>query len=800
MAPDRRTGNRNRRTTRGLSDAGTSDRRRQVILVLILAAILSGTVFASVARGESKAEVDSGPYEIDWTIDDFRKWNPRFQDGTGWTALALSPDGSTLIGGTDNGVIAFLALAGDNVPTETVYHAEHHGAVISIKPTHDGDRAVIHFQDGHLEVLDRDRKTPMWSLFDEAGAPHGLRDTVTARIRADGKFLFVAEQDISVWFEDNSTGRFNKVASADIRLGPHLYSHPAYPMFAAMDKTGHGEVYTYSARGLQAVGALPLDQYNPGVTISSTAVAEDGSRLAVGYTDGLVVRFRIDIENVSLAMQQGKTPPPMLIPEHEARLDGAIAGVLIAPDGRRHTAWVVGEDEGHTFLWATGQNKQDIKNDKTVRLEIDDIQQVGASRDLFRVLVRDHGGTVAYNLPEAKSAGSSVFGKGTDPVLLDETGAVAFLVNGPMLGQYTISTKVLEAPPARKAAESAPQSGAAEESWFGTADGGTFLWLGLGVLALVLLPLLVVGLLRLARPASQAQTGIDDGIDATFGPPGGAVYGTRRPQSSAPAAIPPPEGLLVLSGVTARSGDAHLAGVDLKAVRPQVLRIAGPAADVRILGRVLATRVPYGGTLATGGVSARETQVLFARRVQSGLPTPADGRKDADLLLGDEAERHGLPSGLKQRRSAEDLAWLAPDRRRLPYDRLAPLDRWKLRVVLALVRRPDVLVLSSEDLPPPPPDPSARVALHNAIGRVLRGVARHYGVLLVLLDDGDGWELTEVRTWCDEEAVLAAGRVHERAHLRSGRPVKRERPSPAGTAAEPRRRDRRRRAPSGRKG
>lgn len=238
----------------------------------------------------------------------------------------------------------------------------------------------------------------------------------------------------------------------------------------------------------------------------------------------------------------------------------------------------------------------------------------------------------------------------------------------------------------------------------------------------------------------------------------------RQVLPSAPPEQEPPQGIFVLEGFSV-PGDPVVRDLRLFLTRPGVVRLVGqePALD-RLCG-ALTGRLRAVGIASAGGVDRSMTPVLFERHLRVGLQDPPDPSLPGRQWYLEEGRRRGVPPAVVQRRLQADLGWMGPRLDR-PVQMLAPLDRWKLRLAVAFLDRPSVLVLWTRHLPA-----SRDPVTQEAVRRVLAAVGRHYRAVVLLLDPGSPVPSQVVRSWSHEEVRLGSDGFHERSLLHEGRRI-----------------------------
>lgn len=782
---------------------------RAPLLACLLVALVLTVPFA-VASPTPEGTGEASPFEVRWTRDLTQNVLGEPSGSTRWTAAALSPDGRVLVAGSDDGVVAFFEADPDGTGSVLrAFHARQRGPVSEVSLTDDGTRAAVRYGTGFMTVLDHRSADPLLSV-----EPPGDRRLAVHRtavgLTTDGEYAFTTGGEVAVWRIaggdtcENCTGAppaYEKVGRVGETVGPYLYVDPTRPVFGVLSETGRMSIFSYRVDGMAKLYEADLLD-DDRVTLTAFAVSgQEGQRLAMGLSNGTVTRYRVEPNSVTR----------FLVPDYQGALPGAVTGIDLSRDGDRLLAW--GADETGLLWTSAGADGALIEE----RIESTGLARVSASVDLYRVLLRDTTGTLVYNLPERASGRDVSVGQGDDPAVLDDDGDVAFLADGTRLGAYAVPADVLPPPAAREGGLSATSpSGVADEEGNGSfLDAGLWLW-GVGILAIVLLPIVVAGTIAVLRRRDDeegaqaplmASTGQRPAWDGGLAPQGGSGTAVSSMAASLPrdnAGVAPdaapPETLLAFHRVVAEGHGASFHGFDLRLNRPDVVRLEAATAECILLSDILSGSVPVAGDVSVAGVSLRDTPFLFARRVQPGLAPVTDGAPGAASLLAATAAERGLPESVVRRRLEKDLAWLPAARQRIPYAELSAFERWKVRLVLGLVHRPDVLVLGAGDLPAGTTTARPSAEAVAAVRKVLRGVSRHYRVLVVVLDDGRLVE-PETARWSDELLVVRAGRLAARRRPHGKDAALRDVPgAPARPPEGPVGERGRRRVPSRRKG
>lgn len=744
-------------------------RRRRVATALLLPLLA-----LALLPGPDVGGSDHGP-QI-WTSN-LGSLEAPYNEATSITALELSQDGKVLVAGLDNGGLLFIDAATGKVLDAA--HASDRGAVVQITLTGDGGRAAAIYADGHIAVVDRTQAELLLAL---NSGPNGIGSDAQARQAAvfarGGKYLIITQDKVYLYGLDtsNQTLRYVLQDSSPEPLGPFLYADPVLTVFGALSKEGALAIYTYGPEQegrtpLRKIGQAEVDTAKEG-NIVALAVSEDGERVALGHRSGAIRRYQ------PLLGQSGS----QLKLEYSDDLIGSIRGLQLSPDGKRIAAWSTSE-----IVWGEGNNNAELFSEDEVAASnvarvtgpgflSSSLQEVAFSRDLTRAFVRVEGrnvGTHLFNLPEFKGFlvddTDNPFGLST----MDSLGELVYQAAGKQVEGFQITEKQLPPPALREGTNTA---GSGEGRLGFALTTSTALIGGAALLVLLLLAILLplVFAARRAGPTTQL-TPLDPENGTPLVPLGSTGTGTNagavlpggiaRPVASQAMSAPAPEGILVLRNVHIR-GAVTLRGIDAAWRRPGVVLLRGKSIDLSTFANGLRGEASMTGLVAVGGATADETPMLFSRRIQVGLAPIGTLGATANQRYREEAEHHRLPNSLVERRIHTDLGWMGA-RRAQPTQSLRPVDAWKLRLALAVIHRPHVLLLNTMDLPQ---EAQHDDALAGTVRQVLRGVAKQFEVLIVLLDEGK-LNLDLLRRWADEEATLGPAGISDRTPLQGGQSV-----------------------------
>lgn len=722
-------------------------------------AVLLVFLLSTVGVGAS-SPVMMEPEDWAFELDDLRA---PYNEASAITAMVLSSDGRIIVFGTDNGAVLFVDARTGALLDGGSAHTPSHGAVKTIHLDEGATLAALVYESGYVAVVSRVEDAPLYTRYSDQGAPEKERPRIGAVLSPDGRFLVVTGDVVRLFHRASGPDpAFKEVSNDATGLGPYVWFHSSYPIFGVLSAEGDVTIYSYTNGGMRAEGTRDLTDDG---TIEALAVSGDGDRFGILLDTGDLIRY-----TPSLDPQE-----PRLIPDFRDKIKGPPLGVRLDMTGDRIAAW--SQDE---LLWAEGCNlNQEICTSGDADRDLvhlrpplgTHIATAAVTPDLDRAVLQVEGEgreRRVYNLPSLEQFTLASDEVATGLSLLSPDGTKVYQADGPVLAVREITPE--ELPPPQRSDDSMDEDGDAPTP-FGLSSSRILVG---GIGALVLLVLVILGSLLLAsrrhRPAptplptlapleEEAMRSFTPmAIPSSAAPPGRI----RHVVPSAPSVQAAPDGLLTLADV-AVDGPVLLKGLQLVVKRPEVLRIHGERAVLETFSDLLGGAFPFTGILAVGGASARETPVLFQRRVRIGLDEASTNGADPATVFRAVARSRGLPVGLVERRLEKDLGWMG-ERRDHPWERLRPFDRWKVRVALALVDRPHLLVLWVRDVPGGPEGRSA------VVRKVLSGVARHYETLVVLLDDGSA-DPVWVRRLADEEMRLAPSGFTDRHLLLEGRPA-----------------------------
>jgi WD40 repeat protein/class 3 adenylate cyclase len=198
---------------------------------------------------------------------------------------ALSPDGTTLAIGSDNGSVTFIDL---RTGRSALGQGGHTAAVVSTVYSPSGSRFVSTSEDGSVVLWDSRTRTPIERLYGHAGRVLGVA------FSSDGRTLFTSSLDGAVFEWDLGTSRrfgrpfsFPHVITDPATLSPATPGAPLLTvsssgrLFAA--SASQSSVEIYSATTLRRVATVSL---SPNRNVGGGAWA--GSRFVLGGDRGLV--------------------------------------------------------------------------------------------------------------------------------------------------------------------------------------------------------------------------------------------------------------------------------------------------------------------------------------------------------------------------------------------------------------------------------------------------------------------------------------------------------------------------------
>lgn len=735
-----------------------------LVLVLWLVFLLSPIAAADEPRGAR------------WSValDEFE--DEEYASATGFTVLHMAPSGEILIVGLENGGVLFLETETGEVVARG--HTGDHGAVVSISSDDAGQRAVFVYEDGYVAALDTDQNELLMTRFSQAGAPADLQGHVAAKMSPDGEHLVLSTDELEVYRFQGEPPEASfevRVEGQEQAIGPYLYIHPNFPFFAAMNVDGQTQVFDFNLQPMTTQGRLHK-MVGP---VAALAASHDGKRLAIVEDDGTVLRYEISFD-MSNPQNSG------LVLDYEGKVRCSIPtcdhrGVALNTDGTRLMAWTNQE-----IVWVEGRNAGDDVSEEelaetrrdTVRLKPpaapDRYGQVTPDQELTRALITrvEGDGSVVPIYRELPSTSRSTppLGEDIHPRLLALAGVhgLAFTTQGTQLSAFPV-----DATPASALPKGNPDNGSGLLGTSGLFEDGTWLvgLAGLGLLVLVGLLLVVLFVARRRDdPRLLSELELEEGAlsaPASARPslPGGGRRGQFRAVApSAPAQGPPPEGLLVLHDYRI-AGHPPIRDLRLALTRPGVVRLQGEKALLARLTGALMGEIPSAGVAAAGGADRRSTPLLFMRHLRVGLGAPPDAARSPRALYKQLGTKRGVPGAVVERRLEVDLGWMGErlDRR---FAELASLDQWKVRLALAFLDRPRVLMMWNRELPEPDDAQDAAT-----VRTVLAAVARHYRAAVLLLDPGGPVPQRVMREWSHEEFRLTPTGIRDRLLLENGEPV-----------------------------
>lgn len=739
------------------------------VLALFISSLVSPSVIANgVVHPDDRPDPPEGSR---WSLALWELDDEKYSTASGFSVLHLAPSGEILIAGLDNGGVLFLDIHAGEVVARG--HTGDHGAVRSISSDRSGERAVFVYDDGYVAALDTNQNELLLTRFSQAGAPQEFRDEIAAKMSADGDYLVLSTNELEVYRFTGETpdASFVEQASGQAEAtGPFLYIHPRFPFFAAMNNDGETQVFDFNLQPMTTQGRLHK-MVGP---VAALATSHDGSRLAVVEHDGTVLRYQITFN------------PPGLVLDYEGSVRCSIPscdnrGIALNTDGTRLMAWTNQE-----ILWVEGRNTGDnVSEDEiqetrrdTVRLTPPSSQDryghVSPDQELTRALISrvESDATVVpvYREFPSTTRSSPPLGEGIDAKRFALAGihGLAFTIEGTRISAFPV-----EATPDFAIPGNDQNDGSSILGTNGLLEEGAWIagLAGLGLLGLVGL---LVAVLLVARrrddPRLLAELELEEGAmsaPASARPslPGGGTRGSIRAVApSAPAQEPPPEGLFVLHDL-AIPGHPPVRGLRVAMTRPGVVRLLGEKALLARLTGALLGEVRSSGVAAAGGADRESTPLLFMRHLRVGLgplPDPARSPRESYKRLG---EKRGVPPAVVARRLEVDLGWMG-ERLDRAFRELLPLDQWKVRLALAFLDRPRVLLLWNRELPEPS-DPGVTQTVRS----LLFAVARHYRAVVLLLDPGGPVPEHVMREWSHEELRLTPAGIRDRVLLENGRPV-----------------------------